>query len=163
MTELSQTAKLIALPTVDIGGTDAATVDATNWGAWHDMRDFDRVTALVRLGTWDSSDDLDECRLEQATDSSGTGAKDLTTDASGGNYDTDAPVDAAGDEVIIEARAEHMDVAGGFRYVRLYAAEGGNTGVDEVCGLLILHSAKYASENLHRAASAGSVVYVRPS
>lgn len=99
---------MIALPTVDIGGTDAATVDA-DWAAWHDMRDFDRVTALVRLGAWDAADDLDECRLEQATDSSGTGVKDLTADASGGNYDTDAPIDAAGDEVIIEARAEDLD------------------------------------------------------
>jgi hypothetical protein len=164
MTELSQTAKLITFPSADIGGSNAAAVDATHWDVWFDMRDFDRITAVVKLGpTWNAADDLDECRLEQAKTSTGGSAKDLTTDASGGDYDTDAPIDAVGDEAILEARAEDLDQANGFRYVRLYVAEGGDTGTDEVHALLILHSAKYAAENLHRAAAAASVVYVRPS
>lgn len=162
--ELSQTAELHVLPTVDIGGTDAATVDATNWGAWHLMENFDRVTAIARLASlWNAADDLDTCKLEQATSAAGAGAKDLTTSGSGLEYDTDTPVDAIGDEVILEARAEALDVELGFKYVRLFVAEVGNTGVDNIAGALILHGAGYPAENLHRAAAAAAVVYVRPS
>ena len=159
--ELSADAKIVPLPTADIGGTNAAAVAASTWGAWHDMAGFDRITAVVQLGTWNSSDDLDECRLQQATSNAGAGAKDLTTDASGGDYDTDTPVDAAGDQVIIEAKADQLDVDNGFQFVRVYAAEGGNTGTDEVFGVLILHAAREKHAEKHGAAVAGSIVYVR--
>ena len=144
------------LETADIGGTNAST-------SWVSMKGFDGVYAKVILGTWNATDDLDECRLEQATDASGTGAKDLTTDASGGNYDTDAPIDAAGNFVVLEAKPEDMDVANGFTHVRLYVAEGGNTGTDNVTGLLIRHTAHNKRAQLEAAASTGAVVYVKPS
>lgn len=143
------------LETADIGGTNAST-------AWVSMADFDRVYAKVILGTWNASDDLDECRLEQATDDNGAGAKDLTTDAAGGNYNTSAPVDADGNTVVLEAKAEDLDVANGFTYVRLYVAEGGNTGTDNVTGVLIRHGARYKRNQLEAAAVAGEVVYVTP-
>lgn len=161
--QLSSDGQLVALPTVDIGGTNAAAVDATNWAVWHRVGDFDRITALLRVGpTWNAADDVDTCKLQQAQDASGAGAKDLTTSGSGLGYDTAAPVDAAGDEVILEARADQLDVDGGFQYVRLYVAETGNTGVDEVYGLLVLHSARYGYAGRHRDPVAGSVVYVTP-
>ena len=119
--------------------------------------------ALVVLASWDSSDDLDECRLQQATDSSGTSVKDFTTDASGGDYDTDNPIDADGDFVIIEARAEDMDVDGGFDHIRLYVAEGGNTGTDNVTGVVVRYGYAYPKKELQGAASTGSQVYVNPS
>jgi len=153
---LSEDSILSILETADIGGTNAST-------SWVSMRDFDRVMALVEIGTWDSSDDLDECRLQQATDSSGTSAKDLTTDASGGNYDTDNPVDADGNQVLIEARAEDLDVDSGFNHVRLYVAEGGNTGVDNVTGVLIRYAAATKRKELQGAASTGAQVYVDPN
>jgi hypothetical protein len=158
--QLSATAKVVILETADIGGTN--TDASGNWATWHDMRDFDRVYAMIEVGTWNATDDLDECRLQQATDSSGTGAKDLTTDASGGNYDTDNPVDADGDFVILEARAEDLDLANGFRYVRAYVAEGGNTGVDNVSGVLIFHGATTKRKQQNGAAVTGSKVYVTP-
>jgi hypothetical protein len=37
--------------------------------------------------------------LEQATSSAGAGKADLTTSASGGNYDTANPIDADGNKV----------------------------------------------------------------
>lgn len=140
----------------DIGGTYGTT-------DWVSMAEFDQVFAYVQLGTWNASDDLDECRLEQATDSSGTGAKDLTTDASGGNYDTANPIDAAGDFVILEAKAEDLDVANGFTHVRLYVAEGGNTGTDNIGGFLVRYGAKNKRKQLQGAAVTGSKVYVTPS
>jgi len=144
------------LETADIGGTNAST-------SWVPMAQYERIFAYVEIGTWNATDDLDECRLEQATDASGTGAKDLTTDASGGDYDTANPVDADGDFVILQAKASDMDVAGGFTHVRLYVAEGGNTGVDNVTAFLIRYGARYKHAEQNGAAVTGSKVYVRPS
>ena len=155
---LTEHASIDLLDTADIGGTNAQ-----NNGGYLSMKNYSRVVAYVEIGTWDSSDDLDECRLQQATDSSGTSVKDFTTDASGGDYDTDNPVDADGDFVIIEARAEDMDVDNGFDFVRLYVAEGGNTGADNVTGVLIRYGYAYPKKELQGAASTGSKVYVKPS
>lgn len=153
---LSEEIAVTILETSDIGGTNAAT-------GWVDMKGWGGVYAKVEVGTWNATDDLDECRLEQATSAAGAGAKDLTTDASGGNYDTDNPVDADGNTVVLEAHAEDLDVTNGFRYVRLYVAEGGNTGVDNVTGVLIRHSARDKYAQREAAAVTGEVVYVRPS
>ena len=152
---LSEHASIDMMVEQDIGGTNAQ-----NDGGYLSMKNYARALFYVELGTWDSSDDLDECRIQQASDSSGTGVKDLTSDASGGNYDTDAPLDADGDFCIIEVRAEDMDVDGGFDYIRGYVAEGGNTGVDNVMGVLIRYGYAYPKKELQGAASTGSKVYV---
>ena len=144
------------LETTDIGGTTAAT-------GWADMKGFERVFGYAEIGTWNATDDLDTCKLQQATSSTGAGAKDLTTSSSTGDYDTDAPVDADGDYEILEALAEELDVENDFRYVRLYVGEDDNTGVDNVTGFVMTHGAKRARAELAGAAVAGSVVYVRPS
>jgi len=150
---LSEHASITIIETADIGGTNATS-------GWLSMKNYSRALGYIELGTWDSSDDLDEARFQQASDSSGTGAKDLTTDASGGNYDTDNPVDADGNFVIIEIRAEDMDVDNGFDYIRLYVAEGGNTGTDNVTGVVIRYGYAYPKKELQGAASTGAQVYV---
>ena len=152
---LSEHASIDMMVEQDIGGTNAS-----NDGSYLSMKNYARALFYVELGTWDSSDDLDECRIQQATDSSGTSVKDLTSDASGGNYDTDAPLDADGDFVIIEIRGEDMDVDSGFDFIRGYVAEGGNTGVDNVMGVLIRYGYAYPKKELQGAASTGSQVYV---
>jgi hypothetical protein len=151
--ELTEHAKFDFIETADIGGTNAST-------SYVSMKNFARAKAHVVLGTWDSGDDLDECRLQQATDSSGTSVKDLTTDASGGDYDTDNPVDAQNDFVSIEIRAEDLDTDNGFDHIRLYVAEGGNTGVDNVTAVLVRYANAYPQKELQGAASTGSKVYV---
>lgn len=142
------------LETSDIGGTNAQFGDV-------DMRKCECVYARVELGTWNAADDLDECRLEQGD--AGGNWKDLTTDASGGNYDTDNPVDADGDFVVLEARAEDLDREGGFYRVRGYVAEGGNSGVDNITGMIFGHCAKQQYAHREAAPVVGSKVYVRPS
>lgn len=154
---LSEHASFDLLETSDIGGTNAQ-----NSGGYLSMKNYSRVMAYVELGTWNASDDLDECRLQQATDSSGTSVKDFTTDASGGDYDTDNPIDADGDFVIIEARAEDLDVDNGFDHIRLYVAEGGNSGTDNVTGVVVRYGYAYPKKELQGAASTGSKVYVNP-
>lgn len=157
--ELTHDAKIIILETADIGGTNTGATG--NWATYQDARDFHHVTLKVELGTWNAGDDLDQCKLQQATSSAGAGVKDLTTSASGGDYDTDTPIDADGDAVFIECPTDKMDVDGGFRYVRAYVAEVGNTGTDNISGVLILHKAKHKRENLAASATTGGQVYVR--
>jgi hypothetical protein len=152
---LSEHASIDLMDLADIGGTNAQ-----NNGGWLSMKNYSRAMAYVEIGTWDSSDDLDECRIQQATDSSGTSGKDLTSDASGGNYDTDSPCDADGDFVVLEIRGEDMDADSGFDFIRLYVAEGGNTGTDNVNGVLIRYGYAYPKKELQGAASTGSQVYV---
>lgn len=157
--EVSQNSKTIILENADIGGTNTGATG--NWATWQDARDFHHIFAKLELGAWDAGDDLDTCKLQQATSSAGAGAKDLTTSASGGDYDTDTPVDADGDQVIFEVPTDKMDVDGGFRYTRVYCAETGNTGPDNISGVLQLTQAKHKKKELDVAAVSGSKVYVR--
>jgi hypothetical protein len=152
---LSEHAASDFLEQADIGGTNAQ-----NAGGYLSMTDYARAYARVELGTWNATDDLDECRFQQASDSSGTGVKDLTTDASGGNYDTDAPIDADGDFVVIEVRGEDFDIDSGFEHIRLYVAEAGNSGTDNVFGVVFRYGYAYPQKELQGAASSGSKVYV---
>lgn len=150
---MSEHAFVTAVETADIGGTNSVS-------GYVSMKDYARACAYFEIGTWNATDDLDECRIQQASASDGTGVKDLTTDASGGNYDTDTPVDADGDFVLIEIRAEDLDVDGSFNHIRSYAAEGGNTGVDNVTTVLTRYGYAYPQKELQAAAVAGSKVYV---
>ena len=143
------------LETSDIGGTSATT-------SYVSMEGFDRAFAYIEIGTWNASDDLDTCKLLQATDTSGTSSKDLTTSGSGSNYDSDSPVDADGDFVIIDIRAENLDTVNGFKTIALTVAEGGNSGTDNVTAFIVRFSSKYKQKQKNGAATAGSKVYVTP-
>lgn len=142
----------------DIGGTNAQT-------GWEDMLNFARARGYVELGTWNAMDDLDESKIQSSDDSSGTNKVEVTTDASGGNYDTDSPIDADGDFIVTEIRAENVDSenANPQRYIRYYVAEGGDTGADELGGYMSLYGYGYPQKELQGAAAAGSKVYVDPN
>ena len=141
----------------DVGGTTATT-------AWRDMKNFSRVMAYVELGTWNGSDDLDQCRLEAAQDTSGTNSGELTSDSSTGNYENATnPIDADGDFVIIEARAEDLDVEGGDVAIRTVVGEDGNSGVDDVMAVQVAYGSAYPQKELQGAATTGSKVYVDPN
>jgi hypothetical protein len=139
----------------DVGGTTAST-------AYRSFASFSRVDAYVELGTWNGSDDLDHCRLEAAQDTSGTGAGELTSDASGGNYDTDSPIDADGDFVVLSARSEDLDVEGADDAIRTTVGEDGNSGVDDVMAVQVSYGSAYPQKELQGAASSGEKVYVDP-
>jgi hypothetical protein len=115
----------IVLNSVDIGGAAAQT-------ALVDMLNSDSVYFNILLGNmsglaagWDGADILDTCRLVQATSSAGAGLKNLGTALT-------SPALAAGNKVVLEAKADQLDHENGFRYVGVSLAETGNTGVDYV-------------------------------
>ena len=157
---LAEDGVITILETADIGG--ANTGSTANWATYLPMADFDRADGFFELNTWNAADDLDTCKFQQAQDSAGTGVKDLTTSASGGNYDTDNPVDADGDTVHISIRNEDLDADNGFTHFRAYLAEDGNSGVDNVSGVIIRYAAANKRKELAGAASTGATVYVTP-
>ena len=150
---LSEHASMTLVETADIGNTNAVSGYIT-------MKNYDRAVAYIELGTWNSSDDLDEGRIEQAQDSGGTAVKDVTTDGVGLNYDSANPIDADGDFLIIEIRAEDLDVDDGFDFIRSFTGEGGNNGVDNVTTTLVRYGYAYPQAELQGAAVTGAKIYV---
>lgn len=93
---------------------DAYTA-ATYTSGWVDMSDFEVVQAIVMAGTLGTSATLD-AKLEQASDGSGTGTKDITgkaiTQLTQAGTDSDK-------QAIIVCYADELDVANSFTHVRL--------------------------------------------
>lgn len=82
--------------------------------AWVPVSEYARIVALVDAGALGASATVD-AKLEQATDSSGTGAKDITGKA------LTQLADGADDNSnhVIECRASELDKANSFDHVRL--------------------------------------------
>lgn len=107
------------LPSDDVRIVGVIDPDANTAGAlstaWVSMSSFQNVMAIVMAGTLGSSGTLD-AKLEQATDGSGTGVKDITgkaiTQLTQAGTDSDK-------QAVINCRADELDVANGFDYVRL--------------------------------------------
>lgn len=126
-----------------------ATVDpdvltaATHTSDWVDMTMFQQIMAIVMVGTLGSSATVD-AKLEQATDSSGTGAKDITSAAitqltqAGSDDDKQA---------IINLNADQLDVANDFTHVRLSITVA--TASSDGGGIVLGRKARYqpASDN----------------
>lgn len=116
-----------------------ATYDPVSQGAatvttgWVDMRKFLQLLVLVQTGVLGASATLD-AKLQQATDGSGTSAKDITNKA------ITQIVKASGDnkQALINLKPEELDVNGGFCFVRLSLTVGTATSLVSACVLGIL-------------------------
>lgn len=82
---------------------------------WIAMADFQSIMATIAVGDIGTSGTVD-AKLEQATDASGTGAKDITGKAI--TQLTQAGSDS-NKQVIINCRDDELDVANSFTHVRL--------------------------------------------
>lgn len=116
---------------------DAYTADTYTTG-WISMADFGSIQAVIMAGTLGSSATLD-AKLEQASDSSGTGAKDITgkaiTQLTQAGSDSDK-------QAIINCRAEELDVDNSFTHVRLSVTVG--TATSDAGAFVLGHDARYA-------------------
>lgn len=92
-----------------------ATVASTVTTGWISMLDYSNIMAIVMAGTLGAAATVD-AKIEQATDASGTGVKDVTgalitqLTQAGGDSDKQA---------VINLNAEDLDVDGGFTHARL--------------------------------------------
>lgn len=98
----------------------AATIDPVSQGAgtvttaWVPMSQFHSIVALLGVGVMSAGSTVD-AKLQQATDATGTGAKDIAGKAI-------AQLLAAGGnnrQVLIEARDTDLDVNNGYAFIRL--------------------------------------------
>jgi len=98
------------LATIDPVSQAAGTVTS----GWMSMAEFHSMAAILQTGALGASATVD-AKLQQATDSSGTGAKDITGKA------ITQLVKASHDnkQAIIQCHAEELDVANSFTHVRL--------------------------------------------
>jgi len=120
-----------------------ATAAGTVTSGWVDMGAFESIMAVVMAGTLGSSATLD-AKLEQASDSSGTGAKDITgksiTQLTQAGTDSDK-------QAIINCRATELDIDNSFNHVRLSITVG--TATSDAGGLVLGGHARHcpASDN----------------
>lgn len=82
---------------------------------WVDMSEYENIMAVAMAGTLGTSATFD-AKLQQATDSSGTGAKDITgksiTQLTEAGADSDK-------QAVINCRADELDHTNSFTYVAL--------------------------------------------
>ena len=106
---------LSVLATIDPAAQAAGVVST----GWLSMANHHGLLALVQTGLLGTSATVD-AKLQQAVDSSGTSAKDITGKA------ITQIVKAAGDnkQALINVKPEELDTAGGFGYVRLSVTVG---------------------------------------
>lgn len=121
------------LATLDPASVAASTV-VTSWvpvAKWH------TIAALIATGVLGASATVD-AKLRQATDSSGTSAKDIT-----GKSITQL-VKASHDnkQVVIECKADDLDTTNGFTHVALSVTVG--TAASLLSALLIGTNPRYA-------------------
>lgn len=110
---------------------------ATYTTGWVHMGTFEAIQAIVMAGALGASATLD-AKLEQATDGSGTGAKDIAGKAitqltqAGGDDDKQA---------IINCRSDELDVNNNFDYVRLSMTVA--TASSDSAAVVLGHYARY--------------------
>lgn len=114
---------------------DATAAGAVSSG-WVSMVDFDNIMAVAMAGTLGTSATLD-AKLEQATNSSGAGVKDITGKA------ITQLVKATDDDkqAIINCRAEELDVENSFTHVRLTITVG--TATSDAGGFIVGMNGRY--------------------
>lgn len=106
--------------------------------AWFSMSDFATALATLTVGALGASGTVD-AKLQQATDSGGTGAKDITGKSI--TQLTQAGTDS-NKEVQINLRSEELDIAGGFDFARLSVTVG--TAASLIAAVVQGFDARYA-------------------
>ena len=125
--------QLAVLATLDPVSQAASTVVSS----WVLAKDFHNIVALIQTGVLGASATVD-AKMRQATDASGTGAKDIT-----GHAITQI-VKASGDnkQVLIEINDNDLDSANNFNYVALSLTVG--TAASIVSAVLLGGNPRFA-------------------
>lgn len=127
----------------------AASDVSTGWVA---AKDFHNFMAIVMAGTLGASATLD-AKIEQATDSSGTGAKDVTgkaiTQLTQAGTDSDK-------QAIINVRQSDLDIANSFTHLRLTVTVA--TASSDAGGILLGLDPAYGAASDYDAATVDEIV-----
>lgn len=108
-----------------VGAIDPdANTAATYTTGWVAASTFANFLAIVMAGTLGSSATID-AKIEQASDGSGTGAKDVTGKAI--VQMTQAGTNQSDRQALIDVRQDDLDIANGFTHLRLSVTVGAAT------------------------------------
>lgn len=147
--------KFAVVGTIDpaVSTADDATPRTSDWV---DMADWHQMAAVVALGTMGATIGIN-AKLEQATDSGGSGAKDISgkaiTALDGGDDNN---------QTWINCRADELDQANGFRFVRLSVTISDTNSPDAAtagnCALLFGVDPRYGPASDYDLASVAEIV-----
>lgn len=135
--------------TIDPEATGAGTVVS----GWLDAGDFHAFMGVVQVGTMGTNATVD-AKFQQATDSSGTGAKDITGAAI--TQMTQAGTDQSDTEAIISVQNDSLDVDGGFRYIQFSVTVG--TAATDLAGAVLGIPSRIGPASDSNATTVGEVV-----
>lgn len=127
------------------------TVASTVTTAWASMVKYESMLATIMAGTLGASATLD-AKLEQATDASGTGAKDIA----GKTIAQLVKATNDDDQAEINVRADELDVNGGFNHVRLSVTVA--VATSDICAILQGLDPHYGPANDNDLASVQEIV-----
>jgi hypothetical protein len=136
------------LGVVDPDATAASTVTSD----WCDMGKFKKAMAIILAGALGSSATLN-AKIEQATDSSGTGAKDITGKAITALTDAGSDSDK---QAVINVDASELDVANGFDHIRLSMTVA--TATSDIAGLVLGFEPRFGPASDNDLASVDEIV-----
>ena len=138
---------LAVLATYDPASVSPSTVTT----GWVDQSVFFALAVILQTGVLGASATVD-AKLQQATDSSGTGAKDITGKA------ITQIVKATGDnkQAIIQMKEADLDTENNFRYVRLSITVG--TAASIVGATLLGFLSRYQSAATYNQAATVQVI-----
>lgn len=135
--------------TIDPDATGASTVTSD----WVSMADFGSLLAIIEVGTLGTNATVD-AKLRQATDSSGTGAKDITGKAI--TQITQAGSDQSDTQAVINLFADELDVNNSFTHAQLSITVG--TATSDVGGMVLGLDPRYGKASDSDLASVGEIV-----
>ena len=135
-----------------------ATIDPASKGAgthdsdWVDMSLFGSAQAVLLLGAMTAGSTVD-AKIQQATDSGGTGVKDVTGKAL--TQLTQAGTDD-NKQAVINFGGDDLDVANGFRFARLRVTVA--TAASLAGGVILGHEPRYAPASDNDLASVDEII-----
>lgn len=134
-----------------VSALDPASLSAnTYYSDWILADDFERFMAIVLVGAITTNGTCD-IAISQATDGSGTGAKDVVAATQLTQAGTDS-----NKQVVLQCNTSQLDLAGGFRYV---AVEVVTATAASIAGAALLGlNPRYAPANAYDVASVDEVV-----
>lgn len=125
---------------VDPAMNHATLNDGSNTPIWVSMENYDSLLCIIHSATIAASGAV-TCQLRQATDGSGTDAKNIT-----GNTTSFADSDDDTTKTI-DVRAEELDVNNSFTHVGVLLTETGS-GNAPMSAVFVRERARYAQETL---------------
>lgn len=116
-----------------------ATAAGTATSGWISMATYGQILAVIMAGDLGTNATVD-AKLQQATDGSGTGAKDVSGKAI--TQLTQAGTDKSNKQALINLRSEELDRKNGFTHVRLSVTVA--TATSDLAAIVLGTRARYS-------------------